>query len=313
MRIVDRFTYPVLWLLVTAMLTLGAIAGCGNSGSGDNASGNEAGSASTQIAGEIQKRNRLLSLNTTNNARDLGGYSTHDGRSVKWGMLFRTDSLASLDEADLEYVGQLQLAEVTDFRSDSERASAPDRLPQQSPPISYRTLAINNPAMDVKALGEKVFSGQLSQEELLALLDRKNYIEDPAISRMWGQWLASLAEPGKLPHLYHCTAGKDRTGFASAIILLTLGVPEDQVMEDFLLSNHYLQARIEQGVSAIQAQPGSNADADVLRQVLGVSRSSLQGALEAMKEQYGSVDAYIEQGLGIDQATRKKLQSLLLE
>ena len=130
---------------------------------------------------------------------------------------------------------------------------------------------------------------------------------------MWGQWLAGLAEADNLPHLFHCTAGKDRTGFAAAIVLLTLGVPTDQVMEDFLLSNEYRRAGIEESIEKIQTHSEHEVDAEVLRQVLGVSPRSLEGAIKAMEEKYGSIDGFIEHGLGIDAATRAKLQALLLE
>jgi protein-tyrosine phosphatase len=84
-------------------------------------------------------------------------------------------------------------------------------------------------------------------------------------------------------------------------------------MQDFLLSNEYLAAKIEDNVQKIQAHSAAEVDADVLRQVIGVSPKSLEGAIQAMEANYGSIDGYIEQGLGIDGATRLKLQELLLE
>ena len=261
----------------------------------------------------IPEKSRLLPIENTRNTRDLGGYSTADGRHVKWNLLFRSDNLAALNETDLSYLGQLQLATVTDLRSDSERRQAPTRLPRQSPPIQYQTLDINNPEVDVAALGRKFYSGELSETELLALTDRTEYINNTALSRIWGQWVADLAKPGALPHLFHCTAGKDRTGFAAALILLTLGVSKDEVMEDFLLTNQVLASHIEATVNKIQAHSAEPVDPDVLRQVIGVTPNSLEGAFEAMEAQYGSIQLYIEQGLGIDKQTQSKLRELLLE
>jgi protein-tyrosine phosphatase len=272
----------------------------------DAHAGNESSNAQTT-------KQRLLPLAGANNARDMGGYTTADGRAIRWGQLFRSDSLANLNDTDLTYLENLQLSAVTDFRGESERAAAPDRLPQQTPRITYRTVAINDPAVDVAELGRKVYAGLLSEAELLALTDRQGYVNEPAVSRMWGQWLAGLADPDNLPHLFHCTAGKDRTGFAAAIVLLTLGVPRDQVMEDFLLSNEYRRAGIEENIEKIQAHSEHEVDAEVLRQVLGVSPRSLDVAISAMEDKYGSIDGFIEHGLGIDAATRAKLQELLLE
>jgi protein-tyrosine phosphatase len=259
------------------------------------------------------EQQRQLPLEHASNARDLGGYATVDGRKVKWGMLFRSGSLAELDPADVAVVADLGLSRVTDFRSESEREQAADRLPEQNPAIDYRVVNVNNPVLDVKALGQKVYAGQLTDAELRSLLDRSSYIDDPQLRHAWGNWLRGLAEPGALPQLFHCTAGKDRTGFAAALVLMTLGVEREQVMEDFLLSNYYLADRIESGVEKISQYSSSPLDEDLLAQVLGVSSASLEGAITAMEARYGSVEDYIESGLGVDKATQQRLRDLLLE
>ena len=273
----------------------------------------EASSANYDTDSRTPSGQRRLPLRRAANARDLGGYANAEGRSVKWGMLYRSDSLASLDAQDLALLGKLQLSVVTDFRSSQEREGAKDRLPRQSPAILYQTVPVNNPVLDVADLGRRVYAGDITNDELLALLDRRAYVTDPALRAAWGNWLRSLAEPGALPQLFHCTAGKDRTGFAAAIVLLALGVPRETVMDDFLLSNHFLSARIEQGVARIQANTDGGLDADILAQVIGVSASSLEDAFAAMEARYGSVDGYIRDGLGIDEITRARLQQALLE
>ena len=256
---------------------------------------------------------RLLPLEGSANARDIGGYETVDGRSVRWGVLFRSGSLAELTDADVAYLGTLGLAAVTDFRSESERKGTPDRLPQQEPPIAYRTLSVTDPAIDVAELGRSVYAGELSEAELLSLTDRRAYVENPDMSRKWGTWVASLAKADNLPHLFHCTAGKDRTGFAAALLLLTLGVPQDQVMQDFLLSNEHLSTQIENGIKAIRANSSVDVSPEVLRQVIGVTPQSIDGAIASMIARFGSVDGFVERGLGIDAETRIRLQDLLLE
>ena len=256
---------------------------------------------------------RLVPLAHTSNTRDLGGYTTPGGQRVKRGMLYRSDSLAELDQADLDTLASLELVTVVDFRSESERKQAADRLPQQTPPIDYRVVNVNNPALDVKALGRKVYSGELNEAELEALLDRSSYIDDPQLRESWGGWLRSLAEPGALPQLFHCTAGKDRTGFAAAIVLLSLGVDHDQVMADFLASNDYLAVNIHAGVAKIQQHSVQPLDEQLIAQVLGVSPVSLHSAIAAMEARYGSVQGYIEHGLGVDKAMQQRLRELLLE
>ncbi len=270
-------------------------------------------SGRTESPASPSHHQRSPGLKNTINTRDLGGYVGAEGRRVKWGLLYRSDSLAQLDDADLEILKGLQLTTVTDLRSPSERQLAPDRLPQQSPALKVETLAINNPAVDIADLGKRFYAGEVSAAELRKFLDRRPYIEDPVLRSRWGAWVRSLAEPGALPQIFHCTMGKDRTGFAAAIVLLTLGVSKADVMSDFLLSNLYLEDKIEQWLPHIQARSSPDVEPELLRQVLGVSRYSLESAFAAMEAQYGSVEGYIEQGLGIDAGTRSRLRSLLLE
>lgn len=256
---------------------------------------------------------RRVPLENTLNTRDLGGYTAADGRRTRWGMLYRSDSLARLNETDMALIGRLGLSTVTDFRSEEERRIAPDRLPRQTPPIIYSTVGVNNPALDVAELNRRFLAGDLTPEELIALTDRRAYVSDPNLRAKWGQWLRDLANPGALPQMFHCTAGKDRTGYAAALLLLTLGVSREDVMRDFLLSNEYLQPRIEGGLARIAASSEAEIDPQLLRQILGVTPASLTGAFDAMEALYGSVDAYIEEGLGVDADTRMRLQNLLLE
>ena len=116
-----------------------------------------------------------------------------------------------------------------------------------------------------------------------------------------------------MPHLFHCTAGKDRTGFAAAILLLTLGVSEQQVIDDFLLSNTFLADQIDKNLQKIASRSKTPLNETALRQVLGVTSSSLEGAFAAMRSSYGSIENFIEQGLGIEQKTREKLKETFLE
>lgn len=292
-------------------LALCSLAGIGPAAA-DSASISPQPGSPLAATGQVQ-RERRVPLDNTLNTRDLGGYSAVDGRRVKWGMLYRSDSLAQLIDQDIATLASLGLSTITDFRSQSERDSAPDRLPKQSPPISYRTLAINDPAMDVAALGRRFYAGELNAAELAALNDRTSYIYNNRLRKNWGLWVKSLAEPGALPQLFHCTAGKDRTGFAAALVLLTLGVSKEDVMRDFLLSNDYLAPKIDRHLQQILDRSPAGVDEQLLREILGVSRASLEGAFAAMEANYGSIDGFIEQGLGIDADTRAALQVLLLE
>jgi len=257
------------------------------------------------------KQPLIIPLESTKNTRELGAYTTRDGRKVKTGLLIRSDSLANLTSSDLATLKNLGIKTITDFRSDVERHEAPDRIPEQKPEIAYQVLDVLDPTLNIQTLRRKILSGQISDADLHKVLSREFYITDPKMRRLWGSWLKAFAEPQTVPHLFHCTAGKDRTGFAAVILLLTLGVPKEQVMHDFMVTNQLLAKTIDLGVKRISAM--SDVNSELMRGVLGVSQETIDGVFEAIDAHYGSVDNYIASGLGIDAATRTRIQTLLLE
>jgi len=262
----------------------------------------------------VQSENqRLLSIEGTRNFRDLGGYKTQDGRTVKWGHIYRSDNLAELKKDGLKALAALDLAVITDLRSEPERDEAPDKLPKQEPPIRQVTLDVNTHAVDIRRLTRQIMKGEMDEHEVTRLLDHNQFIENPAILEEWGQWVRSLAEPGNIPQLHHCTSGKDRAGFASAILLLTLGVPKETVMEDFLLSNEILAEYNAGNIKKIQRFAKEGTDMEIFRTIMGVQEQTLRNAFALMETEYGSIDGFIEIGLGVDTQTRLAVQELLLE
>lgn len=256
---------------------------------------------------------RLLSVPGTKNFRDLGGYQTVDGRTVKWNMIYRSDNLAHLDESGMEAFQALGIKAITDLRSSDERIQEPNRIPASYPGPVYNVLPINDRPVDIRALGRKIVTGKITDADIDDLLDHRKFITNDSHRAYWGQWLRDLANDGAAPHLFHCTSGKDRTGFGASVFLLTMGVPEDTVKADFLLSNAVLEdynaARI---VEIDDKVPGSIAE-ELFRKILGVSESTIDKSFAEMKSRYGSIDGFIRDGLGVDDATRAKLQSKFLE
>ncbi len=251
-----------------------------------------------------------LDLEGTHNTRDLGGLMTQDGLVIQKGLLYRSDSLHNLTATDLEAVRGWGLAGVTDFRTEAERAAAPNPLSRLNRP-QYRALDVNNPALDITELRQQIFSGALTDSELQALLGRENNVLDPRLRQTWGHWLRSLTDEPALPHLYHCTAGKDRTGVATALILMMLGVPEGRIMQDFLASNERLALQIESNLEQI-TQHNPRANETTLRQILGVDASSLTSLFDTIQSEYGSVDGFLTKGLGIDSETRQRFKAQVL-
>lgn len=256
---------------------------------------------------------RLLTVDGTQNTRDLGGYKTVDGRSVKWGMLYRSDNLHELSKSGKDKISSLGIRAVTDLRSEKEIEDEPDKLPVTTPPMAYQILPINDVPVDIKVLGRQIVKGEIDEAQIMMLLDHRRFITNPAHRKSWGDWAKSLDDEARTPHLFHCTSGKDRAGYGAAILLLILGVPKDTVMDDFLLSNMVYADYIDKMVGRIDRFTGDDVDTDLIRKVMGVSRETLEATFAEMETQYGSIDAFIKEGLGIDDDMRKSLQDKFLE
>lgn len=257
---------------------------------------------------------RLLPLQGTTNFRDLGGYQTGDGRTVKWGQFFRSDELAGLKESDIKYLTNSGLKLVCDYRTAQEKKDKPDpqlasvkRLEldiagSKSSGTSQNGLAINDlfKTGSLKSLGKP---GEM--------LTQGN--ADMVESDLFKQMIQLLDSKENLPFLQHCTAGKDRTGFGSAIILLTLGVPEETVIKDYLLSNTYRAANNEKMLQAVKPSLKDDESIETFKSILEVRRECLVAAFGKMKKDYGSIDGYLEKKLGLTNEKRKQLQDKFLE
>ncbi len=258
---------------------------------------------------------RRIALEGTPNFRDLGGYETTDGRHVRWGQVFRSGALVDLTPADLATVDALGIQLVCDLRSDSEVESDPD------PDLGAEglRLEVTDESVDVQAITDAVLAGDLDQISPDLLLEGM-----PAIATefpdAWRTLLQRVSDEANRPTNVHCSAGKDRAGWASALILRALGVPEETVMEDYLLSNEYLAAsnadtlaQVRTVVAGVQGMPEDEVDMSNLEALLEVRAEYLQAAFDAVDEQYGSFEAYLTDGLGLTQEEVDALRDDLLE
>ena len=255
---------------------------------------------------------RRLPLDGAHNARDLGGYTTADGRRLRWGVAYRSDALGSLSDDDVAYLARLGVREVVDFRSDAEREREPDRLPQIPAPRVVRR-PIFGQALDPAVLRERLLSGQARAAEMSEVLVAGNRAFVTDFAAVYGGFLRDLADSENLPVLFHCTAGKDRAGFAAAALLLALGVPRDTVMQDYLLTNGFSQAATDHMLRVLRVASFFRTNPDDARPLFEARREYLQAAFDAIDSRYGSDAAYLRDGLGLDDATRSRLQANLLE
>jgi len=241
---------------------------------------------------------RHLNLAGAANFRDLGGYPGRDGRIVRWRQIFRSNHLGHLTENDAATVQALGIRSAFDFRGTEERATALCNVAG----ITVHSLPVE-PTV-VAALRALAAAGAPLSADAAADVMRdsyRNYVQQNTqrFRALFGHLLEDRA-----PLVIHCTAGKDRTGFACALILHTLGVAEDVISEDYLLTNRFYRR-----------DPSASADLpDDVKQVLGsVEASFLAAAFEAIDADYGDLENYLRSGLNLGAAERAELEARYLE
>jgi protein-tyrosine phosphatase len=241
---------------------------------------------------------RHLNLAGASNFRDLGGYPTRDGRTVRWRQIFRSNHLGHLTEADIEVLRGLGVRSAFDFRGTEERAAALCGISE----IAVHSLPIE-PTV-VASLRAQLSSGSpLSSAAALDVMQNsyRNYVRQntPSFRALFSHLLEDRA-----PLVIHCTAGKDRTGFACALILHALGVSDDVIAEDYLLTNRFYRR-----------DPSASSDLpEEVKQVLAsVQASFLAAAFEAIGTDYGNLENYLSDGLGLGAPERTEFQARYLE
>lgn len=254
-------------------------------------------------------------LSGSPNLRDLGGYRTWDGRRTRRGLLYRSGALATLTDEDVETLAGLGLRAVLDFRLPGEVSfGGTDRLPAGLAPVSlpvgggsldgFYSLArsgdwdlINRALGDGKAHQSMVdvYRGFVSKDD-----DRAGFAEA----------LRRITEADALPLLFHCTAGKDRTGWLAAIVLKLVGVTRVELFDDFLLSDLYF---LPTAKSLLESMGVSRMEAQVFRPLLSQDPKYLEAAFAEADDTYGSFEAFVHKGLGVGPEAVERLRSRLLE
>lgn len=252
---------------------------------------------------------RRLAMDGTPNFRDFGGYAAADGRHVKWGSLYRSGQLSSLSDEDLALLKSLDIDLICDFRREDEQEKDPTRLPTgaQTQILSLPIIPGSNAAY-FEQMGsnwddgpEQMFAFMLDVNRDLALAQGEAY------RRMFERMLN--IDEARI--LVHCSAGKDRTGFAAAIILLALGVSHDRVMQDYLLSARYFHPHRE--IERLKQKYGLETlpEAAILP-MLEVHEVYLNEALDSIHKQFDTLEAYLREELGVGDAEREALRARYL-
>jgi protein-tyrosine phosphatase len=250
---------------------------------------------------------RILPLASAANFRDIGGYRTSAGKHTRWGLLYRSGSLGQLSGDDEAYVAHLGLRTICDVRSAEEVREEPDRLPSNQP------LHLHQP----------IFAGDNTRERLQALVFTPGKLHGMMLEAYTAHILENntdffkdfferISQPANLPLLIHCTAGKDRTGVTIALLLLLLGVPEETVIADYSLSNHYYPHFHNIMVPVVQRIAWMGVSADDLKPLLTAHPDTMRGTLAYLKSRYGSAEAYLRSKVGLDDRVIAQLKAQFL-
>jgi protein-tyrosine phosphatase len=260
-------------------------------------------------------RRTRLAIASAPNLRDIGGRPTRDGGTIRTGMVYRSAELSRLHGEDLDAFGKLDVRTVFDLRTAAEVTSHPDALAEGTRSVCLDVLADADHAAPAEL--QQIFADPSRASGLLRDGQAETYFEEayrgfvslPSARNAYGQLFEGIAEADG-PVLFHCATGKDRTGWATAVLFQLLGVPEEEIMEEYLLTNTELLPMIQPWFDQFRENGG---DPRLLIPVLGVQASYLEAALGEMRANFGTVEEYAASGLGLSPETIDSLRTALVE
>ena len=238
------------------------------------------------------EQTRVLPMEGGFNFRDMGGYKTITGKYVKWGKVFRSDKMSNLTQPDLDYLNNIPILTVVDFRSEEEIAESPDKKPASV--VNSYELTINpgshSSISDVLELINQ--NGEDFMNEVY-----RSLVSDPAIITRYKTLFSLFQDEEKLPLLFHCTAGKDRTGMGAALFLASLGVDENIIFEDYMISNNQLEDKY---IRLMDSMPQ-------LKALMEVRYQYLQAGFDKIKKDHGSIENYLQNVLEVNMNLMKEM------
>lgn len=249
---------------------------------------------------------RYIGLENTINFRDLGGLKTKDGRTVRKGFIYRSDNLSKLETADFGRFNALRIGTVYDLRTEHEIKGKEDHLPAN---VHYlHTPVVQDNAGEIKGLKKRVLNGEITEQQAKDMTARF-YADAVTVNIGSVKDILKQITSSNQPVLYHCSAGKDRTGIISALILSILNVDRQVIVDDFMVSNYYRRGRAEKTLGKAKLgriiKPKLNMGA--IEILSTVDESFIHATFNAIDSTYGGMEPFIENQLGIDKEARKLL------
>lgn len=272
-------------------------------------------------------RQQFIPVNGIINARDLGGYIMQDGRRLRDGMLIRSAHLADASDEDLQYLSSIPISKVIDFRKDIEMNGKTDRM---VPGAEYIRLEIDasgkivsqatedekrlftgNKQFDVKKFMVMAAFNPMAQR--IAQQMYPNLTNDPECRKQFKQFFRLILDTANGAILYHCTQGKDRTGFASALMLAALGADRDTIVADFDATNRVYEEDVRQCCQNVLLMGGKENEIATVKSFLGANTDNFIKALESIDREFGSMEAYLKGPIGLTDQDILTLRERYLE
>lgn len=272
-------------------------------------------------------KQQFIPVNGIINARDLGGYIMQDGRRLRDGMLLRSAHLADATDEDLQYLSSIPIAKVIDFRKDIEMNGKTDRM---VPGAEYIRLEIDasgkivsqatedekrlftgNKQFDVKKFMVMAAFNPMAQR--IAQQMYPNLTNDPECRKQFKQFFRLILDTANGAILYHCTQGKDRTGFASALILAALGAGRDTIVADFDATNRVYEEDVRQCCQNVRLMGGKENEIATVKSFLGANTDNFIKALESIDREFGTIEAYLKGPIGLTEQDILTLRERYLE
>jgi len=248
---------------------------------------------------------RKIYLDKIPNFRDLGGLPTTDGRTVSWGKIYRSSRLSEFKTKDLQYFKSLNIKAVADFRYDSEIKKDPDQLPAN---VKYYKFPIGgSESAEYTQLKKEVMDGDLKGAKAKKRFSR--VMEDFAdtAAQDFKPVMDLLVQGDETPLVYHCSGGKDRTGFMSSIILAALGVDEKTIKDEYMMSNYY---RYKANKRVVRLGQFAGIDQETIGYAIVVQKEYIDAVFNTIKEKYGTIDNYLEVKFGLTPELRQRMKDM---
>ncbi|MBO1305686.1 tyrosine-protein phosphatase [Enterococcus sp. 669A] len=270
---------------------------------------------------------RVVQLEEAINVRDMGGYETADGRLTKWGLLFRGDQLSKLTEADVKLLERMGLKTIVDYRSEHERTLNPNREigtvkvnVHADPQSSFSEAAAN--AIDLHEENAKLVR-QLEEGKVEAkyingrgenvIEDYRELVTSEAAQKAYSKFLLACAETDNAPLIHHCRGGKDRTGLGSMFLLLLLGVKEEEIIQDYILTGIIREERNHYKYLLYRELTDNEDYLAYLMAMIETRREFIKASIDRIYELYATVDDYFVQHLGLSRDQIEEMKTFYLE